>query len=174
MQRGDSSNPEPSVRWDRQVSLAPASSLNTLRLSLSPSRPVKAPAVCYSVAMKAAGMVTILVAVAALYGCGHNRHRPTIDRATVWIETARYGDPQIQAGLAKDAIYIQTPALCAPNTEGAVFVADAAERSATLVTVQFGQIAGNYVEVRRGLRPGDRVIVSDMSAWTDHPLIDLR
>jgi hypothetical protein len=71
-------------------------------------------------------------------------------------------------------VYIEKPALSAPNTECALFVADADERSATLVKVQLGQIAGNYMEVRHGLKPGDRVIVSDMSAWTPYPRIDLR
>jgi HlyD family secretion protein len=90
------------------------------------------------------------------------------------IEVAGHGDPQIQAGLSKDMIYIKTPTLCTPNTECPLFVADADERSATLVRVQLGQIVGNYMEVRHGLKPGDRVIVSDMSAWTPYPRIDLR
>jgi multidrug efflux pump subunit AcrA (membrane-fusion protein) len=42
------------------------------------------------------------------------------------------------------------------------------------VKVQLGQVVGNYVEVRHGLKPGDRVIISDMSAQTTYPRIDLR
>jgi hypothetical protein len=123
--------------------------------------------------MKASGMVAILVGLTALCGCVANHGGPAVVRTTVRIETVRHGDSQIQAGLSKDVIYIDTPAYCAPNTECALFVADVEEKNATLVKAHLGQVVGNYVEVRRGLKPGDHVIVSDMSLWTRYPRVDL-
>ena len=39
------------------------------------------------------------------------------------------------------------------------------------VSVLLGQISVNEVEVRGGLEPGDRVVLSDMSEWDDHPRV---
>ena len=39
------------------------------------------------------------------------------------------------------------------------------------VNVLFGQISVNEVEVREGLAPGDRVVLSDMSDWDDYPRV---
>jgi len=79
--------------------------------------------------------------------------------------------------LLKETIYIEKPALCAcdPNTEGNLFVLDRDGRSAAQITVHYGQSAGSLVEVRDGLKPGDKVIISDMNAYYDsYPRIDLR
>ena len=39
------------------------------------------------------------------------------------------------------------------------------------VNVLFGQISVNEVEIRQGLAPGDRVVLSDMSDWDDYPRV---
>ncbi|MCY3838971.1 MAG: HlyD family efflux transporter periplasmic adaptor subunit [Gammaproteobacteria bacterium] len=39
------------------------------------------------------------------------------------------------------------------------------------VNVVFGQISVNEVEVREGLEPGDRIVLSDMSEWDDYPRV---
>ncbi|MDE0040215.1 MAG: HlyD family efflux transporter periplasmic adaptor subunit [Gammaproteobacteria bacterium] len=39
------------------------------------------------------------------------------------------------------------------------------------VNVVFGQISVNEVEIRAGLEPGDRVVLSDMSEWDDYPRV---
>lgn len=83
------------------------------------------------------------------------------------------GTPEIQAGMSPDAVYVPTPPLCQANTSGVLFVVDADERGAKKIDVEFGQVVGNYVEVRRGLKPGDRVIVNDMSQYEVYPAIKL-
>jgi multidrug efflux pump subunit AcrA (membrane-fusion protein) len=97
-------------------------------------------------------------------------------RSSVRIEVAKRGDLQLSTGWLRDAIYVEKPALCAcaPNTEGTLFVLDADGRSAMQVKTLFGQSAGNFLEVQRGIKPGDRVIVSDMSAYDSYPKVDLR
>ena len=88
-------------------------------------------------------------------------------RSSVRLAVARGGDLQLPTGLLKQTIYIEKPALCAcnPNTEGKLFVLDAEGQSARQVNVHYGQSAGNLVEVRDGIKPGDSVITSDMSAY---------
>jgi HlyD family secretion protein len=46
----------------------------------------------------------------------------------------------------------------------------AAER----VQVTLGRASVTSVEVRRGLRPGDRVIVSDVSQWDAHDRLRIK
>jgi multidrug efflux pump subunit AcrA (membrane-fusion protein) len=122
-----------------------------------------------------AGKIFLLLALAAFSGCMRESD-PTVMRSTIRIEIAKRGDIQVPTGWLKDVVYIEKPALCAcaPNTEGALFVLNADERSATQLEAHFGQAAGNYVEVQRGIKPGDRVIASDMSAYEVFPRVELR
>jgi hypothetical protein len=116
--------------------------------------------------MKLAFTPLVLFSVILLNGCGHDRN-PEVVRSSVRIEAAKRGDLELSTGSLKDAVYVEKPALCtcAPNTEGILFVLGADERSATQVKTLFGQSAGSFVEVKRGVKPGDRIIVSDMSQY---------
>jgi hypothetical protein len=121
--------------------------------------------------MRPASLIMVLVGFAALSGCSRNA---SVVRSTVLIAAATQGDLQTSAGSLKDVIYVQRPFLCVPNTDSVLFRVDPDERGATPVTVHFGQVADKYVEVQRGLKPGDRVILSDMSAYQGSDRIDLK
>ena len=41
-------------------------------------------------------------------------------------------------------------------------------------SVAIGRTSVSSVEIRSGLKEGDRVILSDMSAWSEHPRIRLK
>ena len=45
---------------------------------------------------------------------------------------------------------------------------------ATRVKVKLGKSSVNTVEIVEGLKPGDRVILSDMSAWDAHDRVRLK
>ena len=117
----------------------------------------------------------VVVTLAGLNGCLHESD-PSVARSSVRIEVAKRGDLQLPMGLLRDVIYIEKPALCAcdPNTDGKLFVLHADGRRAMQVKVHYGQSAGTLVEVRDGLKPGDKVIISDMTAYDSYPRIDLR
>jgi multidrug efflux pump subunit AcrA (membrane-fusion protein) len=51
------------------------------------------------------------------------------------------------------------------NAAGSVFRVDAGGKRAKRVKVDFGRASATTIEIRRGLAPGDRVIVSDDSAY---------
>jgi len=125
--------------------------------------------------MKAAFTLPVFLTLAVLSGCMHESD-PSVIRSSVRIEVAKHGDLQLATGWLRDVIYIEKPELCecGPNTEWTLFVLDADGRSATQVKAQFGQSVGNFVEVQRGLKAGDRVIVSDMSAYDSYRRIELR
>jgi hypothetical protein len=54
-----------------------------------------------------------------------------------------------------------------------LFVVDGDEQGATQIQARFGETVGDSVKVESGIKPGDRVIVSDMSAYSLYPRIEL-
>ena len=74
-------------------------------------------------------------------------------------------DGVIELERLSDVVYMGRPAFGQDQSTVAIFKVDAASGEARRVQVQLGRSSVNSVEVRSGLQPGDRVILSDMSAW---------
>ena len=64
-----------------------------------------------------------------------------------------------------DTLFIGRPALAQTGLTMSLFKLDAAGDGATRTTVQLGAASVKHIQVRGGLREGDRVILSDMSQW---------
>jgi len=67
-----------------------------------------------------------------------------------------------------DATYMTRPVAARPEERLALFRLDDGGEVAERVNVLVGRVSVKEVEVVEGLSPGDRVILSDMSAWDDH------
>jgi HlyD family secretion protein len=65
----------------------------------------------------------------------------------------------------KDVVYVGRPAFGQPNSTVGIFKLDEEGNGATRVQVKLGRSSVNTVEIVEGLRPGDRVVLSDMSTW---------
>ena len=65
----------------------------------------------------------------------------------------------------KDVIYVGRPAFGQPNSTVGIFKLDQEGNGAARVQVKLGRSSVNTVEILDGLRPGDRVVLSDMSTW---------
>jgi len=65
----------------------------------------------------------------------------------------------------KDVIYVGRPAFGQPNSTVGIFKLDEEGNGAARVQVKLGRSSVNTVEILDGLRPGDRVVLSDMSTW---------
>lgn len=83
-------------------------------------------------------------------------------------------DGRVLLGTVRDTLSIGRPASAAPDARGSLFVIPAGEREAHRRTVEFGAVSSDRIEIRGGLRAGDRVILSDTSRWTDHDTLRLR
>src|SRR6478752_10026447 len=101
---------------------------------------------------------SILFAFAALVGCTPEE---AVERSMLRIGAAKRGEFVTSAGSSRTVLYIEKPELYVASTEGILFKLDSDERYATQVKVQYGEIAGGLVEVRSGLQPGAKVILSD-------------
>jgi len=63
-----------------------------------------------------------------------------------------------------DVVYVGRPVQGTAETSVSLFKLEPDEKHAIRVTVMLGRSSVNTVEVRAGLNPGDKVILSDMSA----------
>jgi len=72
-----------------------------------------------------------------------------------------------------DVVYVGRPAFGEPYGRISLFRLDADGRGAARTAVKLGRSSVSTIEILEGLRPGDRVILSDMSAWEGHDRIRL-
>ena len=72
-----------------------------------------------------------------------------------------------------DVVYVGRPTVGQPQSTVTLFRYDAEGKTASRVTVKLGRASVNTIEVLDGLKVGDRVILSDMSAQDSHDRIRL-
>jgi HlyD family secretion protein len=65
----------------------------------------------------------------------------------------------------RDVIYVGRPAFGQPDSTVGIFKLDADGKEANRVQVKLGRSSVNNIEILSGLKPGDKVVLSDMSAW---------
>jgi HlyD family secretion protein len=72
-----------------------------------------------------------------------------------------------------DVVYVGRPTVGQPHTTATMFRYDSDGKTATRVTVKLGRASVSTIEVLEGLKVGDKVILSDMSAMDSHDRIRL-
>src|SRR5262249_19882923 len=82
-------------------------------------------------------------------------------------------DGTIELERLADVLYVGRPAFGQEQSTVGIFKVDAAG-DATRVQVKLGRSSVNFIEVVSGLKAGDRVILSDMSAWDAFDRIKLK
>jgi multidrug resistance efflux pump len=83
-------------------------------------------------------------------------------------------DGDIEITRLEDVLYVGRPPFGGPNTTIGLFKLDPGGKGASLVTVQLGVTSVNHVEVKSGLKEGDAVILSDMTAWQNYDRLRLK
>jgi len=87
------------------------------------------------------------------------------------------GDPldaTITIDRLANVVSVSRPIFAKANSEGTLFKIDPDGQHAVRVPVHFGRISVNRIEIKSGLDPGDRVILSDMSAYSRFDRVTLR
>lgn len=82
-------------------------------------------------------------------------------------------DGTIEIERLADVVYVGRPVFGQPNSQVTLFKLDDDNKGATRVTVKLGRASVNTIEVVEGLKVGDQVILSDMSAQDQHNRIRL-
>jgi beta-lactamase regulating signal transducer with metallopeptidase domain len=97
-----------------------------------------------------------------------------MDHALPGINLQEPVDGTIALGGLTNVVYVGRPVFGRSNSRVMLFKLDPDGHSARKVPVQFGAASVNVIEVKSGLQPGDKVIVSDMSQYDGVAAIVLR
>ena len=73
-----------------------------------------------------------------------------------------------------DVLYVERPVHGEANSTVGIFKVVDDGKEATRVQVQLGRTSVNTVEIVKGLEVGDKVILSDMSAWDNYDRVQLK
>ncbi len=82
-------------------------------------------------------------------------------------------DGTIEIEKLDDVLYVGRPTFGQPNSQVTLFRLDPDGKGATRVQVKLGRSSVNTIEILEGLRIGDQVVLSDMSAWDAYDRIRL-
>ncbi len=82
-------------------------------------------------------------------------------------------DGTVELERLTDVLYVQRPVFGQPNSLIGLFRLSSDGKEATRVQVRIGRVSVQTVEVLEGLKIGDEVVLSDMSAWDGHDRLRL-
>jgi HlyD family secretion protein len=114
-----------------------------------------------------------------------SRIDPAVENGTVTVDVALTGalpkgarpdltvDGTIEIEKLENVLYVGRPAQGQPETTVGLFRLVPGSDEAQRVKVELGRASVSTIEVRSGLKQGDRVILSDTSAWDAHDRIRL-
>ncbi len=110
---------------------------------------------------------------------------PAVQNGTVLVDVTLEGelprgarpdlsvDGTIELERLDNVVYVGRPAFGQERSTVGIFRLNA-EGGAARTQVQLGRSSVNTIEIVRGLEPGDRVILSDMSQWDSNDRINLK
>ena len=110
---------------------------------------------------------------------------PSVQNGTVTVDVALPGelpkgarpdlsvDGVVELEHLDDVVYVGRPAFGQEHSTANIFRLDADGVYADRTQVDLGRSSVNTIEIVKGLSPGDRVILSDMSQWDTHDRIKL-
>jgi HlyD family secretion protein len=114
-----------------------------------------------------------------------SRVAPSVQNGTVTVEVFFTGelplgarpdlsvDGVVELEHLNDVIFVGRPAFGQEHSTANIFRLDGDGVYANRAQVQLGRSSVNTIEIVKGLEPGDRVILSDMSQWDAHDRIKL-
>ncbi|HPT25266.1 MAG TPA: efflux RND transporter periplasmic adaptor subunit [Bryobacteraceae bacterium] len=82
-------------------------------------------------------------------------------------------DGVIEQERLTDVLYVQRPVSGQPNSVISLFKLSSNETEAVRVQVKVGRVSVQTVEIVDGLKLGDKVVLSDMTAWDSHDRLRL-
>ena len=74
----------------------------------------------------------------------------------------------------KDVLYVGKPVFGQPQSTVSLFKLGPDGKIATRTQVKFGRTSVTYIEILEGLKVGDQVLLSDMSAYDGQDRIELK
>jgi HlyD family secretion protein len=115
-----------------------------------------------------------------------SRVDPAAQNGTVTVDVALEGplpkgarpdlsvDGTVELDRLADVVYVGRPAFGQEQSQVTLFRVGADGDEATRVKVRLGKSSVTTVQILEGLKPGDRVVLSDMSAWDSYDRVKLK
>ncbi len=115
-----------------------------------------------------------------------SRVDPAAQNGTVTVDVALQGplpkgarpdlsvDGTVELDRLADVVYVGRPAFGQEQSQVSLFRLNADGDEATRVKVRLGKSSVSTVQILDGIRPGERVILSDMSAWDAYDRVRLK
>jgi HlyD family secretion protein len=115
-----------------------------------------------------------------------SRIDPSVQNGTVTVDVSFDGplpngarpdlsvDGTVEIENLKNILYVGRPSFGQPQSTVGLFKVAEDGVEATRTTVKLGRFSVSFVEVLQGLQEGDRVILSDTSAWSSYERIRLK
>jgi len=115
-----------------------------------------------------------------------SRIDPAVREGTVTVDVKLLGalpagarpdlsvDGTIELEHLDDVVYVGRPAAGQPSGTIGLFRLGPDGKEATRVSVKLGRASVSTIEILEGLRPGDQVVLSDMSQWDSYDRIRLK
>lgn len=123
-------------------------------------------------------IVATCIAAAVLAMLAWGLSRPTNDGPALDASTVRIGVVQWCTSAKRRApinfVCVQTPNGVRANSTVLLFKVVDGGKIALRTNVKVGRKSGGSIEVQQGLRPGERIIISDMSAYENVGRVELR
>jgi len=89
------------------------------------------------------------------------------------VQVGDSADALIEYGRIENTLFMERGGFDQPDADAVAFRVEPDGKQATRVNVRFGAIASELIEIKSGLREGDKVIVTDMSRWVGYERIRL-
>lgn len=115
-------------------------------------------------------LMTVLICI-VLLSAGTDLDRaplPSVTADTVMIREVRRGSEigaVAELGDSRDVLLVERPVGAREGTTSSVFVVDVNGEQVRRVAVQYGRASPSLIQIVSGISAGDRIVVSDMSAW---------
>jgi hypothetical protein len=83
-------------------------------------------------------------------------------------------DGTITIGRLSNVVHVGRPVFGKANSEGTLFKIEPDGQTAARIKVQYGATSINTIQIKSGLQPGDKIILSDMSAYDKYDRVTLK
>jgi hypothetical protein len=83
-------------------------------------------------------------------------------------------DGIISIGRLSNVVHVGRPVFGKANSEGTLFKIEPDDQTAVRIKVQYGEASINTIQIKSGLQPGDKIILSDMSAYDKYDRVTLK